>query len=68
MARAGLEEMARELSLSFEQARAIAMQQVPAGRMSTPEEVAGLVAWLISADARGVTGQALDINGGAFMS
>ncbi len=29
---------------------------------------AGLVAWLISSDARGVTGQALDINGGAFMS
>jgi NAD(P)-dependent dehydrogenase (short-subunit alcohol dehydrogenase family) len=68
MARAGLEEMARGLSLSFEEARAMAMQQVPAGRMSTPEEVAGLVAWLISPDARGVTGQALDINGGAFMS
>ena len=67
-AMARLEEMARGLSLGFEEARAMAMQQVPAGRMSRPEEVAGLVAWLISSDARGVTGQALDINGGAFMS
>ena len=37
------------------------------GRMSEPADVAGLVAWLISKDARGVTGQALDMNGGAFM-
>ena len=43
------------------------MQDVPLGRMSAPEDVAGLVAWLLSPDARGVTGQALDMNNGAFM-
>ena len=37
------------------------------GRMGQPEEIAGMVAWLVSADARGVTGQTLDMNGGAFM-
>jgi NAD(P)-dependent dehydrogenase (short-subunit alcohol dehydrogenase family) len=35
--------------------------------MSRPEDVAGLVAWLLSDDARGVIGQCIDVNGGAFM-
>jgi ketoreductase len=68
MAHAGLSDMASAMNVSVDEARRIAMQAVPMGRMSEPEDVAGLVAWLISNDARGVTGQALDINGGAFMS
>jgi NAD(P)-dependent dehydrogenase (short-subunit alcohol dehydrogenase family) len=67
MAHAGLSDMASAMNVSVDEARRIAMQAVPMGRMSEPEDVAGLVAWLISKDARGVTGQALDINGGAFM-
>jgi NAD(P)-dependent dehydrogenase (short-subunit alcohol dehydrogenase family) len=43
------------------------MSEVPLRRMSEPEEIAGTVAWLLSPDARGVTGQAIDHNGGAFM-
>jgi NAD(P)-dependent dehydrogenase (short-subunit alcohol dehydrogenase family) len=35
--------------------------------MSEPEEIAGTVAWLLSPDAVGVTGQAIDHNNGAFM-
>lgn len=67
MAREGLEDMARGLSISVEEARRQALGEVPLGRMSRPEDVAGMVAWLISPDARGVTGQGLDMNGGAFM-
>lgn len=67
MAREGLEGMAAAMKVSFDEARRIALSAVPAGRMSQPDEIAGLVAWLISADARGVTGQGLDVNGGAFM-
>ena len=67
MAREGLEAMAHDMEVTLEQARAKAMEQVPLGRMSEPEDVAGLVAWLISDEARGVTGQGLDMNGGAFM-
>ena len=67
MARDGLEDMARAMRISPEQAHGIAMGDVPLGRMGRPEEVAGLVAWLLSDDARGVTGQSLDMNGGAFM-
>ena len=44
----------------------LAMTQVPLGRMSEPEDIAGTVAWLLSPDARGVTGQAVDQNGGAW--
>ena len=67
MALEGLAGMAKALGTTPDKARAIAMQDVPLGRMSTPEDVAGLVAWLLSSDARGVTGQALDMNNGAFM-
>ena len=43
------------------------MREVPLGRMSRPDDVAGTVAWLLSPDARGVTGQPIDQNGGAWM-
>lgn len=68
MAREGLEGMAAGMNISVEEAHAMAMQQVPLGRMSDPADVAGLVSWLLTSDARGVTGQGLDMNGGAFMS
>lgn len=67
MAREGLEGMAAALGVSFDEAYRTAMAAVPLGRMSAPEDVAGVVAWLLSPDARGVTGQGIDVNGGAFM-
>lgn len=53
--------------LTHEQAWEIAQQEVPLRRMSEPAEIAGTVAWLLSDDALGVTGQAIDQNNGAFM-
>jgi len=67
MARAGVEGMAEALQVTFEEARRVALAEVPLGRMSTPGEIAGVVAWLLSDDARGVTGQGIDVNGGAWM-
>ena len=67
MAREGIDGMAEGMGISHEQAYDIAMQQVPLSRMSEPEDVAGVIAWLMSSDARGVTGQGIDINGGAWM-
>jgi NAD(P)-dependent dehydrogenase (short-subunit alcohol dehydrogenase family) len=41
-----------------------AARSAPTGRITTPEEVAGLVAYLVSTDAANITGQALVIDGG----
>ncbi len=54
--------------LTPEEAWEIAQREVPLRRMSQPAEIAGTVAWLLSEDALGVTGQAIDHNNGAFMS
>jgi NAD(P)-dependent dehydrogenase (short-subunit alcohol dehydrogenase family) len=54
--------------LTRDEAYESAMREVPLGRMSRPEEIAGTVAWLLSEDSTGVTGQAIDQNNGAFMS
>jgi NAD(P)-dependent dehydrogenase (short-subunit alcohol dehydrogenase family) len=59
--------MAQSMGISREEAFQQAMSAVPLGRMSQPRDIAGMVAWLVSDDARGVTGQALDMNGGAWM-
>jgi NAD(P)-dependent dehydrogenase (short-subunit alcohol dehydrogenase family) len=64
MAWEGLDEWE---GLTREEAFAEAMREVPLKRMSRPEEIAGTVAWLLSPDAIGVTGQAIDHNNGAFM-
>ena len=54
--------------LTAAEAWEIAQREVPLRRMSEPAEIAGTVAWLLSEDAVGVTGQAIDQNNGAFMS
>jgi 3-oxoacyl-[acyl-carrier protein] reductase len=43
------------------------VQTTPAGFVAAPEDVAGVVAFLASADARYVTGQTLVIDGGRWM-
>ena len=67
MSEEGLALIAENLNGTKADAFDFAMQQVPLRRMSKPEDVAGVVAWLVSPDARGVTGQSIDMNNGAFM-
>jgi NAD(P)-dependent dehydrogenase (short-subunit alcohol dehydrogenase family) len=68
MAWTGIDGMAAADGISRDAAYERAMSEVPLRRMSQPADIAGVVAWLLSPDARGVTGQAIDVNGGAFMS
>jgi NAD(P)-dependent dehydrogenase (short-subunit alcohol dehydrogenase family) len=67
MAWEGLDGLAAAIGGTRDDAYREAMREVPLGRMSRPDDVAGTVAWLLSDDARGVTGQAIDQNGGAWM-
>jgi NAD(P)-dependent dehydrogenase (short-subunit alcohol dehydrogenase family) len=67
MAWEGLDGIAAATGGTREDAYRDAMRAVPLGRMSQPDDIAGTVAWLLSPDARGVTGQAIDQNGGAWM-
>jgi NAD(P)-dependent dehydrogenase (short-subunit alcohol dehydrogenase family) len=41
--------------------------QLPLGRIGRPEEVAGVVAFLLSSDASYLTGEIVDVNGGLLM-
>ena len=48
--------------------RAALLQQIPLGRLGSPEEVAHAVAFLASAMAGYITGSELHVNGGMFMN
>ena len=67
MAWEGLDGIAAATGGTREDAFRDAMGEVLLGRMSEPKDIAGTVAWLLSDDARGVTGQAIDQNGGAYV-
>jgi len=67
MAWAGLDGLAKAIGGTREEAYREAMREVPLGRIGQPDDIAGTVAWLLSDDARGVTGQTIDQNGGAWV-
>ncbi|HWN12013.1 MAG TPA: 3-oxoacyl-ACP reductase family protein [Pyrinomonadaceae bacterium] len=47
--------------------RAAAARQIPLGRIATPEEIAAPIAFLCSDWARHITGEILNVNGGAVL-
>jgi 3-hydroxybutyrate dehydrogenase len=65
MARQGIEETAATLGISPEEFREMAISAVPIKRMAEAEEVASMVVYLCSKAASAITGQALNICGGA---
>ncbi len=66
MSQQGLQGIADGIGISKEEFYKIAMQSVPLGRMSAAEEIADLVAYLLS--QKSITGQTIDINCGAVMN
>lgn len=66
MAQQGLQGIADGIGITKNEFYDIAMQSVPLRRMSRPDEIAGLVAYLLSQGS--ITGQAIDINCGAVMN
>jgi NAD(P)-dependent dehydrogenase (short-subunit alcohol dehydrogenase family) len=66
MAQQGLQGIADNIGITKKEFYEIAMQSVPLKRMSHPDEIAGLVAYLLSQAS--ITGQTIDINCGAVMN
>lgn len=52
---------------TVEAVRELYLADTPLRRIETPEDVAGVVAFLVSPDAAFITGEAIAVNGGAFM-
>ena len=67
MARNRIQEMSEEEGGTYESVLEAQKQYVPTGKFSEPEEIAALVEFLFSNAQTSITGQAIDINGGAWM-
>ncbi len=67
LARTVMQRVADRLGRGFADTRERLLRQVPLGEIIQPEEVAALVSYLVSTDARNVTGQAYNLCGGQVM-
>jgi len=67
MGRAGIRRIAKESGVDEAEGFALVGKMAPLGQVLTPDEVAGLAAYLASDEARNVTGQAIVIDGGQVM-
>ena len=67
MGRSAIILMGKTMGKNAEEAVQFAAKMAPLGEVLSPPEIAGLVAYLASPEAKNVTGQALVIDGGQVM-
>jgi 3-hydroxybutyrate dehydrogenase len=67
MTEGAITNMVSRTKMTTEQARAYLANLSPQGRLITPEEIADLTVFLASDAARGITGQAINVDGGMVM-
>lgn len=63
----GIATITSRTKLNADQARATLEKLSPQNRLVTPEEVAHVVMMLVDDNARGITGQAINVDGGTVM-
>jgi NAD(P)-dependent dehydrogenase (short-subunit alcohol dehydrogenase family) len=68
MTGASVSNITARTSMSAEQARATLEQTSPQNRLIEPEEVASIAVFLALDSSKGITGQAINIDGGGIMS
>ncbi len=68
MTEASIANIVARTGQSADQARAALEAMSPQGRLIPPEEVAALVAYLAGDLSRGITGQAINVDGGSIQS
>ena len=68
MARESIQRMADAQGMSYADCHAQQCAVLPTGKMSSPEEMAEAVVWLMSPRQTGMTGQGVDVNNGSWMS
>lgn len=62
-----LREVAEQRGIPEAELAAARLTTVPMGRSAPPEEIAGVVAWLLSDEAAYMTGQVVNVDGGMVM-
>ncbi|WKA55632.1 SDR family NAD(P)-dependent oxidoreductase [Planococcus shixiaomingii] len=67
MAWNGIRRRAEKNGISFEEGMKNAASEIPSGRLSTPEEVANTIAFLLTDAAGNIVGESLKISGGSVM-
>jgi NAD(P)-dependent dehydrogenase (short-subunit alcohol dehydrogenase family) len=58
---------AKLMGVSVDEAIKVREAQIPIGRRNQPEDIAAMAAFLASADAEQITGQAFNVDGGLVM-
>ncbi|MFQ5703355.1 MAG: SDR family NAD(P)-dependent oxidoreductase [Gemmatimonadales bacterium] len=68
MTRQSIERITSKTGMSPDDALATILDTSPQHRLIAPDEVAGLVLWLCSSQAKGVNGQAIVMDGGGLLA